>query len=302
MRLLVEVPQVIKKYKIDAAHFQYISPLIKNCFTIVTLHDILFKDYPNLFPLSYKLSKDVLFKLSARRANLLFTVSQYSKERINHHYGIPKEQIFVTPNAVSEDFFNIDKANAEDFVQSKGIGKYILYVSRIEPRKNQITVLKIYDEMALWQKGYDLVFIGRKTLPTPKFDFYLKSMNNDVSRHVHIYNQVNYHELKFWYRAASLFIYPALAEGFGIPPIEAGAAEVPCICNNKTAMRDFTFFGKNLIDISNASQLKQAIEENLLPPTYTSQISIAISKKYNWKVIAQNYYRILETTLVNSSL
>lgn len=294
-RLLTEMPQVIKRYKIDAAHYQYTSPLIKNCFTIVTLHDILFKDYPSFFPLSYRLFKDVLFKLSAHKADLLLTVSQYSRERINFHYGIPQERIFVTPNAVSDDFFNINKTEAISFVNNRGIGKYILYVSRIEPRKNQIAVLQAYDKLKLWQQGYDLVYIGRRTLPTPAFDIYLQSMTKDAGGHVHIYNQVDYDELKLWYGAASLFIYPALAEGFGIPPIEAGAAGVPCICNNKTAMADFIFFGKNLIDVSAPQVLHEAILSNISDTTCdTNGISNVIRKTYNWQAIASLFYQKLK--------
>ena len=298
VRLLTEMPQVIKKYGIDAAHYQYTSPLIKNCFTIVTLHDILFKDYPDLFPLNYRLSKGVLFSLSARRADLLLTVSEYSRERISHHYGIPEKRIYVTPNAVSEDFFHIDKREAAEFTQDKGIEKYILYVSRIEPRKNQIAVLRAYDEMKLWRQGYDLVFIGRKTLPTPQFDVYLKSIDKKATPHIHIFNQVDYGELKLWYGAASLFIYPAIAEGFGIPPIEAGAAGIPCICNNKAAMKDFTFLGKNLIDISDSDLLKETIKRCLSSPTDTNSIGQAIKAKYNWQVIAQAYYTLLQSKVL----
>lgn len=53
-RLLFEIPDIIRKNNIDVAHFQYVSPLIKNCKTIVTLHDILFVDYPQYFPFPYR--------------------------------------------------------------------------------------------------------------------------------------------------------------------------------------------------------------------------------------------------------
>ena len=122
-RLLTEIPSLVRKYGIDVAHYQYTAPLIKNCKTIVTLHDILFKDYPSLFPLSYRLTKGALFELSARRADLLLTVSEYSRRRISSHFGIPLSKIHVTPNAVSEDFFHIDAGQAREARkkhQSKG--------------------------------------------------------------------------------------------------------------------------------------------------------------------------------------
>lgn len=294
-RLLTEMPSIIHRHGIDYAHFQYTAPLIKNCKTIVTLHDILFKDYPQLFPLGYRLTKGILFELSARRADLLLTVSDYSRNRIALHYGIDKNRIYVTPNAVSEDFFHIDADLAHDFVKGKGIEKYILYVSRIEPRKNQIALLQAYHDLRLAEKGYDLVFIGRKTLPVPDFEKLLASLPNMEKQHIHIYNQVPYEELKLWYKATSLFVYPALAEGFGIPPIEAGAAGVPCICSNLTAMGDFTFFGDNLIDVTNIETLKSAIINNLSSPAIdTNKVCSAIKAKYNWKSIAENFYNLLK--------
>lgn len=294
-RLLTEMPSIIQRYGIDYAHFQYTAPLIKNCKTIVTLHDVLFKDYPQMFPLSYRLSKDVLFNVSARRADLLLTVSDYSRDRIVEHYGISREKIFVTPNAVSEDFFHIDKAQAKTFVKEKGVDNYILYVSRIEPRKNQVALLRAYYELGLAMKGYDLVFIGRKTLPVPDFDELLASLPETEKQHIHIFNQVRYKELRLWYGAASLFVYPALAEGFGIPPIEAGAAGVPCICSNRTAMADFTFFENNLMDVTDSKALKSAITANLLSPAVnTDKVRSAIHSKYNWKSIAENFYKQLK--------
>ena len=257
--------------------------LIKNCKNIITLHDILFKDYPEMFPLHYRIVKNILFKLSALRSDMLLTVSQYSRDRIAYHYGIPKDKIFVTPNAVSDDFFNIDAKIAHQFIQNKGIGKYLLYVSRIEPRKNQVTLLQAFHELELYKQGYDLVFIGRRTLPTPNFDHLLYSLNETELKHIHIFNQVDYEELKFWYKAAALFVYPALAEGFGIPPIEAGAVGIPCICSNKTAMSDFSFFGKNLVEVSNIEDLKRSIIFNLKFQPEVKSISEQIHKKYNWQ-------------------
>jgi glycosyltransferase involved in cell wall biosynthesis len=296
-RLLFEFPAIIKKYRIDIAHYQYVSPIIKNCKTIITLHDILFVDFPQYFPLSYRLKKNLLFRQSAKRANLLLTVSRYSKKQISFHYKIPSIKIYVTPNAVSRDFWNINKNEANNFIKKQGIGKYILYISRIEPRKNQIELLRAYFELKLWEENYDLVFIGRKSLSFAEFDNYYKSLPKEVKVRIHIINQATYQELKYWYRCTSLFVYPALAEGFGIPPIEAGACGVPCICSNKTAMGDFTFFGDNLIDISNIELLKETIKRNLTNDTKVNNTAVSqeIFKQYNWNQIARNFYTLIST-------
>ena len=297
-RLLFEFPAIIRKFKIDAAHYQYTSPLIKNCRNIVTLHDILFKDYPQYFPKSYRWTKSLLFRISAIRADMLLTVSEYSKQRISYHYHIPLSRISVTPNAVSEDFTHISAEEAKNFVTQKGVEKYILYVSRLEPRKNQIVLLRAFVELRLWEQGYDLVFIGRHTLPVPDFFAYYEKLPDMIRSKIHILKQVSYADLKYWYKAASLFVYPALAEGFGIPPIEAGVAGIPCVCSNKTAMGDFSFFGNNLIDTSDSDLLNETIISNLQNSTDTGLVSNYIRDKYNWKKIAEKFYfRLKESFL-----
>lgn len=87
-RLSIEFPKIMSEYKIDYAHFQYISPLVKKCKEIVTIHDLLFMDYPRYFPFSYRIKNRLLFERSARKADILLTVSDFSKEEIIRHFRI----------------------------------------------------------------------------------------------------------------------------------------------------------------------------------------------------------------------
>lgn len=294
-RLLREYTRIIKKYGIDKAHFQYTVPLICNCEMIVTLHDVLFLDFPHYFPLSYRLSKSLLFRRSARKAAHLFTVSEYSRERIALHYGIDERTIHITPNAVDPSFYDISAERAKEYVGSMGINKYILYVSRIEPRKNQHKLLEAYLAADLWKQGYNLVFIGRPTIPSPAFEARIESLEPDVRRHVHVLSQVGFDELKYWYKAASLFVYPAGCEGFGIPPIEAAAAGIPCVCSNATAMGDFRFFGDNLIDVSDDRRLREAIIEalNSTRSETVMEVQRAVRERFNWEKIANDFIKTI---------
>lgn len=187
---------------------------------------------------------------------------------------------------MSSDFFDIDRERALSFVRSRGIRPYILNVSRIEPRKNQLSLLKAYVGLGLAARGYDLVLINQPTLPVAEFNRYLISLPEDTRRHIHQLGTVEHEELKMWYAAAELFVYPSLAEGFGIPPIEAGAAGVPVICHDSTAMTDFSFFGDNLADISDSAALARLIERNLSAPPSRGElkkISDSIRRSYNWR-------------------
>ncbi len=297
-RLIVEYPRIIQKHKIDVAHFQYIAPWVANCKTIVTVHDILFEDYPDFFPFSYRLSRHFLFKESAKRANMLLTVSDYSRRRIADVYKIPEKDIYITHNGVSNDFRKIDNDSCAEYIRKTfGISNYILYVSRFEPRKKQVTLLQAYKDLRLDKKGVELVLIGIKSIPDPLFDQVYEECSEELKSHIHILNHVPYAELLKWYAGARLFVYPSEAEGFGIPPLEAGACGVPVICNNKTAMEDFTFFGKNLISTDNQELLNSRILTLLddgKNPEYLTRVREDIFRNYSWDVIACDFYERLK--------
>ena len=286
-RIIFEIPQIIKQYNIDIAHFQYISPFIKNCKTIVTLHDILFVDYPQYFPFSYRISKTLPFKISAKRADLLCTVSEYSRNRIANVFKINKHKIFITPNAVDQEFYNIKGERPKCFPD-----KYILYVSRIEPRKNHKLIVESFNRLGLHKVGYKLVFIGRETVPTPELHNLISNLSPDVRKSILQISQSPFSELKLWYKYADLFLYPSIAEGFGIPPIEAAVSGIPVICNDTTAMSDFSFFGKNLIDFSNHRILDNAILEALDKTLQSDLQSISeiVKNTYNWDIIAKDFH------------
>lgn len=298
-RLMVEYPRLIKKHNIDIAHFQYIAPHVKNCKTIVTVHDILFEDYPRFFPFSYRLSRHFLFKESAKRADMLLTVSDYSRRRISEVYQIPEKDIYITHNGVNTDFLKINSDNCADYISDTfGISNYILYVSRFEPRKKQVTLLNAYKELRLNEKGIELVLIGIKSIPDPQFDKAYDECNDELKSHIHILDNIPYTELLKWYGGARLFVYPSEAEGFGIPPLEAGACSVPVICNDKTAMEDFTFFGDNLISTDNSKLLNSRIMTLLddgRDEVQLAKVREEIYRNYSWDVIAREFKKNLES-------
>lgn len=144
-RYLYETPKLIEKYGIEYAHFQYIVPPFKRCKYLVTIHDILFEDYPNLFPLGYRIARSALFRFSAQKADILLTVSEYSRRQISTHYGVPYNAILVAPNGVCDEYATSEKENGRHS-RNNGV-QYILYVSRLEPRKNHKTLIEAFVEL-----------------------------------------------------------------------------------------------------------------------------------------------------------
>ena len=289
-RLAYEFPLLIKKYKIDYAHFQYVSPIVKCCKEINTIHDLLFLDFPEYFPLTYRIKNKFLFSKSAKRADILLTVSNFSKKEIENHFGIDKNSIHITPNGI---LLPSDTTGLPDIKSKYKLDKYIMTVSRIEPRKNHQMLLRAYVELGLYKLGYKLLIIGVKDINNHAFNSFYDKLSKEIKDQILIF-QAPFLDLISLYKHADLFIFPSYAEGFGIPPIEATSLGCTTLCSNKTAMADFDFYKDQLFDPYNIEELKKKILFYLFHENSDlKQEQKIINERYNWKNIADYLYDLI---------
>lgn len=297
-RLLFIYPKLIRSLNIDYAHFQYTVPFWCNCKRIVTIHDVFFEDFKEGYSFKYAFPRHVLFRYAARHAELVCTMCDYSRGRIAVHYGVAAEKIIITPNAVSEHFANEVTQSSFDVKKQYGIdGKYILYLSRKEPRKNHLGLVKAYYQSRLWEQKVWLALVGGTSIPVPSLIAYINSLPGEARKHILLIEHVDHEELLGWYKHASAFVFPSLAEGFGIPPLEAAVCLIPVLCSNRTSMREFSFFGDRLIDPENITEFAEKLtnilqhnDKQLLTDTANNVLA-----RYSWKKTAGDFLRIVSS-------
>ena len=299
-RLLVEIPSLLKKHKIDYAHFQYITPLKTTCKTIVTTHDVIFNEIPNEYSYSYKKIKGYLYKRSVQQADIVTTVSEHSRESIERNFRIPKGKVQLIQNGIDKTYFDsIDRPKAREYIYEKyALEKFLLSVSRIEPRKNHASMVRVFSKLGLAGKGYYLVFLGNKTIPVPEMERELKKLTLKEKEMVLIRDDIDSEELKYFIRAASVFLYPSKGEGFGIPPLEAAAMQTPVICSNATAMKEFDFFEEDHIDPANEQLLEERISTLIRNPPSNEILAMRakhIREQYSWKKSAEQFYQLIQS-------
>lgn len=290
-RLLFDIPRIIKENNIDYAHFQYVVPPIKACKYIVTIHDVLFLDFPEYFPLTYRIKNKFLFKTSAKRSDIVLSVSEYSKQQIQKHFGI--EIVTITPNAIDSVYYEeYNKNEVKKQVNEKfKTTNYFLYVSRWEPRKNHDRLLKAFVENEYY-KTHSLVFVGDKAIENKVYNDYYAVLPEEIKASIFTFNKVNYQDLLLLVRGADLSIYPSIAEGFGIPPLESLAAKIPTICSNTTAMADFDFFEDCLFNPLDVTDFKNKIEIGL-KDTQIDQKRKQMAAKFTWQFAAEQFQKAI---------
>ncbi len=235
---LFSLPWFLLKNDVAVYHTQYILPLFVPRRTKVVnhIHDVSFRAYPNFIGWRDHLFLSLLIPRSLRRSNALVVPSQFTKEELVRYYGIVPEKISVIPNALSDDF--LIKYNGGSLIRVKYDlpERFIVCVGTLQPRKNIPFLLRAFAEVCNRIPDIHLVLVGNRH--GHHVDTAIESTLSELhlNDRVHFPGYVEQDDLPGLIQCATLFIFPSLYEGFGIPLLEAmsqgvpvAAASIPCL-------------------------------------------------------------------------
>ena len=195
---------------------------------VVTFHDLLFVRHPELFPVADRLSYAWRYRWSAEHAAAIVAVSGQTRDDLVKWYGVDPEHVTIIPPARDPAFARLVPEAEGTAVRSRlGLpATYLLSVGTLERRKNQRVLV---EALALLDPRTTpaLVLVGRDGGEARALRA-LADMRG-VGARVHIIRTVGNGDLPAVYQGASLFLYPSLFEGFGMPIVEAMSAGIPVI-------------------------------------------------------------------------
>ncbi len=290
-RLGWQLPLLQRRHRLDLLHMQYRLPFVSAGPCACTIHDVLYETHPQFFSRSFAWQSRLTGRSAARRSALLFTVSQYSRDQIVRLYGVPPEAVNITGNGVDFERFKPADAGAgtgagaaADTVRALGLepGRYLLTLGRLEPRKNHVTLLRAYAELGA--ETPPLVIVGQR-------DFSYGAVFDEIQRlqlgtRVRLLERVDDAALPAVLRHARLFVYPAFAEGFGMPVAEAMASGVPVITSNTSSLPEVAGDGALLVDPSSQEALRAAMARVLSDRALGARLVAAglqHVQQFNWQ-------------------
>lgn len=298
IRLSVTFPARLAFDHIDIFHCNYIGLVIRPCPYIVTLHDILHEVYPEFYPKMLKTLMSLTYPISAKRAAFVLTVSHFSKKEIIRLYNIPEEKIEVTPDAVSSEFRIIEDREKirQVAIKYKIRGNYILFLGRIEPRKNLQALIEAYHVLKTQYKiRHQLVVAG---MQDPLFkDFCNNLIMREMSTGILFTGGVPQEDLPYLINGADLFAYPSFAEGFGLPVLEAMSCGTPVVASNTTSLPEVTGGAAVLIDPNNIRELAEALNGVLNNSELRNEMrekGLDQARRFSWDKTAEKTLRIYE--------
>jgi len=271
-----ELPLGIKKIEIPA---------------VVTVHDLIFLRYPQFYK---KIDREIYkfkYQKACNRADQIIAVSETTKKDIINLFRIPDKKISVVYQGCNSLFLQQYSDEKKKSIQLKfGLpNQYILSVGTIEHRKNLLLVVKALKESKLDIK---LVVVGKQTSYAHLVKEYI--LNNKMQDQVLFLNNVSFTELPLIYQMASLFVYPSLFEGFGIPILEALHSCVPVIAATGSCLEEAGGPGSLYVDPANEHELAEKMKWVFTSPEKANQMRIA-GKKYASRFLAPQIAQDLMT-------
>ena len=198
-------------------------------------HDIAFRIHPEFTTEVNRAYCEEQFERATRLADKMVTVSHFSKAEMVKHMGVPEDWIRVTHEAADPMFRRIEDCPLPDRIRTglRDLGRgdqdeFILYVGSVEPRKNLLTLIRAYDQIVEGGRPVPPLIIAGGT-GWKNSAVYEEVDRRGLRDHVYFTGFVTDDELVALYNTATVFVYPTIYEGFGLPVIEAMSCGAPVV-------------------------------------------------------------------------
>jgi len=263
------------------------------CSGSITIPDILPLEYPDWFDSSIKKSTESSLMFASGNADFVFAISNDVKQRVVKHTGISSDKIRVVYPGIDNAYFSPeDPIITQTVLKKHGLepGQFFLSSGFIDPRKNlkrQLEGFKLAQTRGIGNIKYALTGIR-----TALSDDVLQLIESSELREKVIFlGYVPKDELIGLTSQSTALMYCSIAEGFGLPIIEAMALGAPVITSNNTSMRELAFSRTRLVDPCDVDDIAEAMLETCGTTKEEKSTQLAANRQYASKFTIENWLK-----------
>lgn len=299
----------VLQHKMDVFFFPAVYsyfPIFNRTKIVVTIHDVIADHHPELI---FPNAKSKLFwkakqNAAIRQANLIATVSEYSKRQIVEYFRLPESRLRIISEAARPVFKVLPRTSEMcETLARYGLQpeeKFLLYVGGISPHKNLATLIDAFEQTAKNQSKLKLVLVGDykddpffSAFPALKKQVAELGLENRVVFTGFIADE----DLVYLYNAATLLTFPSLEEGFGLPAMEAMACGTPVAASNCGSLPEVLGAAGRFFDPRDSQNIARVIEQILADAALRKQMSedgLRRAENFLWKKAARETLAIFD--------
>ncbi len=259
VRIQFVYPWLARRDRCDAFHVNYFGPWLGAPGLVVTIHDLVYLDFPKFAPPGRRPRWALLGRLSARQARRITTDSHYWKRRIVDLFGVPADKVAVVSPGLSSEWLEPDRgaiADAWTRIASRVPPRFVLTVGRMDPRKNFPLAARVTRALRDLGLTDGLVVVGPEDFgATDIRRAWTREGTDGLVTHL---QGLSTHELQALYVHARCLLFLSLAEGYGMPLLEAMALGTLVVASNRTVMPEVCSDGALLVDPANQEAVVDA--------------------------------------------
>jgi len=264
---------------------------------VVTVHDLAVERFPRLFPRPWRLLYRLGLRAAVRRADAIVTPSRNTAEDLLSRTGVDPARLHVVPLAPTLPVGPLDVD--EILGRLKVPSRFVLFVGTLEPRKNLVRLVRAYRRVAATGLPQSLVLAG-------PLGWHHESLMRELALEgpgeIVMTGALSGQEMDALYRAADVFAYPSLYEGFGLPVAEAMARGVPTVASSTSSIPEVAGDAALGVDPRSVPEIARAIESLLTDVELAERCAArgrAQAERFSWDETARKtlevYERVLES-------
>jgi glycosyltransferase involved in cell wall biosynthesis len=238
---------------------------------VLTIHDAIAFRHPEGYSWSNNFLHRRFVPATLRNVDGAITVSQHARADLEKYLGLPPEFVSVVTNGVGDSFKPLDPVVARQVAKTYGLNRpYILNVGGAQPRKNVDRLLRAYKNLQTSFPDLDLVLVGAGVSRNELLRRAIAGVR--LTDRVLMPGAVAEPDLPAIYSAASLFAFPSLFEGFGLPVLEAMACGTPVVCSSATSLPEVAGDAALLVDPLDVDAIASAMDRVLSDQSLASRL------------------------------
>ena len=308
------LPQLVRDLDIDVLHVPSYRRMLwpRPCPLVATIHDLAPFRVPKKYSASRMFYGRVVARQLAQRQDAVIAISENTAHDVRQFFDVPLKNLHVIHNGLEHERFfagSREQAQAEMVNRHQLHKPFFLYVARLEhPGKNHVRLISAFNQFkSATGSDWQLVFGGSDWHGAEAV--HAAAQQSPFASEIRFLGFVSDQDLPNLYRAADVFVYPSLYEGFGMPPIEAMACGCPVICSTSGSLGEVVGDAAAIVDPRDINSIANqlgllAVDANVRE--HFRQAGFARAKQFDWNRtaletlslysrIAQNNEKVLST-------
>lgn len=290
------------KGRVDLFHApDHFVPKLKGIPVVATLHDTIPLSHPEWVGKRLRRSKNWLWQKSAKWADHVITVSEFSKGEIVWYFDVPESRISVTSAGVDDRFFErIQGPDVDKVVRQWALPeRFFLFVGTLQPRKNVDRILDAHFALPLKiRREVPLIIVGRYGWGSDDLLARLKAMGPDD--HVRWLTGIDDFSKRVMMQKATALLFPSLFEGFGLPVLEGFASNTPVITSNVSSLPEVAGDAAWMVDPYDVPALTDAMATLIRETAVTNELvakGLMRARAFSWDACAARTLKVYESVL-----